>query len=317
MTLLNRIPQNTNYLLLIIFFSFSISAQTSVENISINPNWSDLTEQQYIDNLAVCEYKMQEYKWSKNIWPKENKKPKPAFSEVADLDNIATRVHNRLKMQWILSDKFNIDITEAMLQHNLNRMAQNTKDPKGLKELFQLFDNNPQTIAECISLPYLIQDKTANSFNWHNEIHAQTKELAETELKIFKKTLNAKNLSVKPQIVTFKIMSEDFDETEKSLVEDVVIELETEEFAQKSAQLEQAAGLHETDFGFVYQEVLSQTDDSLEVKTLSWQKQSMQGWLSQQPDDYFIWFSIKETLKLPVITENKQKFDEKSVTSDQ
>ncbi len=314
MTSLNRMPHNTKYLLLIIFFSFSIYAQNSVEKISINPNWSDLTEQQYIDNLAACEDKMQAFKWSKNLWPKENKEPKPVFSEVVNLNHIAEKVHNRLKMQSLLLERFNIEITQSMLQHDLNRMAQNTKDTNGLKELFQLFDNNPQTIAECISLPYLIQDKTTNSYNWHNEIHAPTKELAETELELFQKYQKANVVSVKPQTVTFKIKSEDIAETEKSLDEELVIELEPEAFTQKSAQLEQAVGLQETDFGFVYQEILAQTEDHIAVKTLFWQKQSIESWLTIQADDYLIRISDRETLTLPVITANQQKFEEKSVS---
>src|SRR5690606_10865488 len=116
------------------------------------------------------------------VWPETNSKPKPDFSEVVDVDKVWQQVIDNLTLQSILAENFNTTINDEMLQHDLDRMASNSKDAKGLKALFNLFDNNPQTIAQCISRPYLVKQKTQNNFNFNVEIHAKTKALAEVEL---------------------------------------------------------------------------------------------------------------------------------------
>ena len=180
----NRYKIQILTLLILIFASQMLHAK-EILSLEINHNWNNLTEEEYIANRVACDYKIQQHKWSKNLWPKENKKPKPDFSEVVDLDSIYQKVYVSLKMQFLLSDRFNLDITAPMLQHDLDRMAANTKDANGLRQLFQLFDNSPQTITQCVSLPYLVQKKLTNTYNWSNVVHADTKTLAENELKIF------------------------------------------------------------------------------------------------------------------------------------
>lgn len=285
-------------------------------NNRINHNWSELTQEQYVDNLVECKITLDELKWSYNLWPKENKSPKPLFSEVVDIDEIRQSVLENLKMEAILAKRFNFEITPAMLQHDLDRMVKNTKDPKRLKELFAVLNNNPMTIAQCVSRPYLVQKKTANSFNWHKEIHAETKALAESEIEIYKKSLNTDVLTVEPQTVTFSLKSNDTDKLENYIDKKIVFELDKDEYKQKSYQLKQAS-LRETEYGFIYQELLSETADNIEVKILFWQKQTLYDWLVQQYDDSpFIPSKLKK-LYLPEISVIQQTFDEKSITIDQ
>lgn len=309
-----KVTNKLSSLFILVLIGLSNSAE-AIKPLSLD--WDNLTQEKYVNNLTSCEYKIQEFKWSKSLWPKENKKSKPSFGEVVNLESIAQKINNRLKMQWLLSDKFNIDITPAMLQHDLNRMANNTKDPDGLEELFQLFENNPQTIAQCVSLPYIIQKKTVNSFNWHNKIHSETKSLAETELGIYKKTQNADGLSVKPQTITFKLKGDEaVNELEKSLDGQLIIELDEQEFSQKADKLKQAS-LSETGYGFVYQELLTETADNIEVIILFWQKQPLHDWLAQQNYSSSFKLAKLNKLYLPEISDIQKSFGEKSITLDQ
>ena len=36
----------------------------------------NISDAQYIENLVACELTIQEFKWSKSLWPKQNKTPK-------------------------------------------------------------------------------------------------------------------------------------------------------------------------------------------------------------------------------------------------
>ena len=285
-------------------------------NNRINHNWSELTQEQYVDNLVKCKITLDELKWSYNLWPKENKSPKPLFSEVVDIDEIRQSVLENLKMEAVLAKRFNFEITPVMLQHDLDRMAKNTKDPKRLKELFAVLNNNPITIAQCVSRPYLVQKKTANSYNWHNEIHSETKALAEAEIGIFKKTRNADFLSVELQTITFSLKTDDKDELEKSLDEKLDIILDEQEFSQMAKNINQAT-LKETEYSFIFQEILSQTADSIEVQSLSWQKQPLHFWMSQQPDDFPYMLSELDKLVLPKVLGFRKDFNEKTVITDQ
>jgi hypothetical protein len=61
------------YLLIVVFcfIQDEVQAKGAVKNL--NPlNWSGITELQYLENQVACQLKIQEFKWSKSLWPKEN-----------------------------------------------------------------------------------------------------------------------------------------------------------------------------------------------------------------------------------------------------
>ena len=101
---------------------------------------------------------------------------------MADQFNALQSVDNSLKMQAVLFDLFNVEITHRMLQNDLNRMAVHTKNATRLNNLFDLLDNNPKTIAECVSRPYLVKKTLENQYNYSQEIHAQVKLIAQNDL---------------------------------------------------------------------------------------------------------------------------------------
>ena len=98
------------FLLLSVLILFSVQIEAK-DNFF---NWSNLSQEQYISKLVDCEYKLQEHKWSKNIWPEQNKNPKPTFSESVEIEKIRQQVLETLIMQSILADRFNIIITNKI-----------------------------------------------------------------------------------------------------------------------------------------------------------------------------------------------------------
>src|SRR5690606_36338129 len=231
-----------------VFLCLGLNAQA--QSHAINPNWSELSQLEYVDNLVACELALQEHKWSLNVWPEANNKPKPDFSEMVDVDKVWQQVFENLTMQTILADRFNTTISDEMLQHDLNRMASNTKDAKGLTALFELLDNNPQTIAQCISRPYLVKQKTENNYQFNEEIHAETKALAKKELGSYLNGMQIDELKAQVTTITYEISKNSLDiESDLYEDEDPTIQLSKEEFNNKSQQLENT-GLQEYEYAF-------------------------------------------------------------------
>ncbi|GAA4817396.1 hypothetical protein GCM10011365_13050 [Marinicella pacifica] len=308
--------KHSTQLNLIAFFliiSFSVKAVDDLDQIKIiNHNWSELSQDEYIDNLVACELKLQEHKWSKNIWPKENKAPKPAFSEMVDVGEVREKVLNRLYKQTILSEQFHIDINHEMLQYDINRMARNSKDPQSLKAVFSLLDNQPATIAECVSRPYLINNKLHNSFNQHNEIHAETKTLAEYELEIYFKTGETDLSHAQESMVTFKLKADkedfEFNTRTQELNTETIIEFDEQAFKQKQNELTHQS-LQEYPYSFTYTEIIKESENSVSVKNLTWQKQSINQWLVNQEKKYIHKPIDQKQIKLPKISSSYADID--------
>ncbi|KAA3638103.1 MAG: hypothetical protein DWP95_13315 [Proteobacteria bacterium] len=289
-----------------VWLLLSLAVYAQADSGTINPNWSELSQAEYVENLVACELKLQAHKWSKNVWPDNNKKAKPKFSEVVDVDQVWGQVIDNLTMQTILADYFNTSITDQMLQHDLDRMAKNTQDAKGLKALFALFDHNPNTIAQCVSRPYLVKQKMQNNYNFNSEIHANTKTLAQTELKAYLAGDDSDSLKAQVSTLTFEIEQADPKKVDQEkavddFAEEYIMTLSAEAFNEKIVQL-QHGSLQEKDQGYMYSEILSHSDDSIRTKTLFWPKAPLSVWLEQQSAEIYQTTLKNTSLHLPVIT---------------
>ena len=56
----------------------------------------------------------------------------------------------------VLEDYWPLPITAEQLQAEMDRMAQHTKQPEVLRELFEALGNDPIIIAECVARPALV-----------------------------------------------------------------------------------------------------------------------------------------------------------------
>ena len=88
--------------------------------------------------------------WRHRIWPKEN--PDPAIARCGNVSG-ATRKESRKLSAKVSSAGGLICIrrTTEQLQAELDRMAQHTKRPEVLREIFGALDNDPFVIAECLA----------------------------------------------------------------------------------------------------------------------------------------------------------------------
>jgi hypothetical protein len=126
---------------------------------------------------------IEEFYWRHRIWPKENLKPYPSLDEVMSAQQIEQKIEDYLRKSQALEDYWQRPITAAQLQAELDRMAQHTKQPEVLKELFDALGNDPFVIAECLARPALA-DRLLTS--WHSDddrIHGALKQRIEAELR--------------------------------------------------------------------------------------------------------------------------------------
>src|SRR6516165_291305 len=135
--------------------AFGVNAKegaASAEASAIQRN-STLT---FADRVA-CQRAIEEVYWRHRIWPKENPNPKPPLDAVISQAQLENKVAEYLRDSQALEDYWHQPITADQLQAEMDRMAEHTKQPEVLRELFEVLGNNPFVIAECLARPILAE----------------------------------------------------------------------------------------------------------------------------------------------------------------
>jgi Kelch motif len=94
--------------------------------------------------------------WRHRIWPKQ-RDPKPSLDAVMSQTQIETKVGDYLRNSRALEDYWHRPISAEQLQAEMDRMAQDTKQPEVLRELFEALGNDPFVIAECLVRSVLVE----------------------------------------------------------------------------------------------------------------------------------------------------------------
>jgi hypothetical protein len=115
-------------------------------------------EQRAMLTLAECvayQRAIEEVYWRHRIWPKERPDLKPSLDEVMSEAQLEKKVEDYLRNSQALEDYWKEPLSAEQLQAEMERMAQHTKQPEVLRELFEALDNDPFVIAECLARPAL------------------------------------------------------------------------------------------------------------------------------------------------------------------
>src|SRR5262249_41443445 len=100
---------------------------------------------------------IEEVYWRHRIWPKEQHEAKPSLDIVMSQAQLEKKVQDCLRKSQALSDYWQRPIIGEQLQREMDRMAQHTKQPEVLRELFAALGNDPLVIAECLARPILAE----------------------------------------------------------------------------------------------------------------------------------------------------------------
>src|SRR5215510_13181005 len=80
---------------------------------------------------------IEEIYWRHRIWPKERPDPKPSLDAVMSQAQLEKKVENYLRNSQELEDQWQGPLTPGQLQAEMERMAQHTRQPEVLRELFE------------------------------------------------------------------------------------------------------------------------------------------------------------------------------------
>jgi N-acetylneuraminic acid mutarotase len=106
--------------------------------------------------------------WRHRIWPKERPDPKPALDAVMSQAQLEKKVEAYLRNSQALEDSWQRPLTAEQLQAEMDRMAQHTRQPEVLRELFEALGSDPFVIAECLARPVL-SERLESNFNVHDQ----------------------------------------------------------------------------------------------------------------------------------------------------
>jgi hypothetical protein len=111
---------------------------------------------------------IEEVYWRHRIWPKENPDPKPSLDAVMPQAQLEKKVEDYLRNSQTLKDYWQQPLSAEQLQAEMDRMAQHTKQPEVLRELFEALGNDPVIIAECVARPTLVE-RLMTKFYGHDQ----------------------------------------------------------------------------------------------------------------------------------------------------
>jgi len=102
--------------------------------------------------------------WRHRIWPRgrgENANPKPSLDAVMSQTQIENKVRDYLRKSQVLENYWQRPIAAEQLQAEMDRMAEHTRQPEVLQELFDALGDDPFVIAECLARPTVAERSLA------------------------------------------------------------------------------------------------------------------------------------------------------------
>src|SRR5439155_2928221 len=115
------------------------------------------SRQLFFEDRVAYQRAIEEVCWGHRIWPNNRPDRKPSLEEVMSQATIEEKVQDYLRHSELLEQEWQKPITPEQLQTEMDRMAQHTKQPEVLRELFAALGNDPFVIAECLARPVLAE----------------------------------------------------------------------------------------------------------------------------------------------------------------
>src|SRR6202047_15982 len=140
---------------------------------------------------------IEEVYWRHRIWPKERPDPKPSLDEVMPPAQLEKKVEDYLRNSQALEDYWRKPLSAEQLQAEMERMAQHTKQPEVLRELFEALGNDPFVIAECLARPALSERLVTNFYAHDQRFHGELRQRAEADLRAHRSVRQMKQTSGK------------------------------------------------------------------------------------------------------------------------
>ena len=117
---------------------------------------------------TIYQRAIEEVYWQHRIWPEQNPTAKPTLDAAISPEQLQAKAEDALRLSNALEKYWQQPITGQQLQAEIVRLAQNSKQPEVLRQIFAALDNNnPHIIAEVLARP-LLTARMARSFYEHD-----------------------------------------------------------------------------------------------------------------------------------------------------
>jgi N-acetylneuraminic acid mutarotase len=116
---------------------------------------------------------IEEVYWRHRIWPKESSKPKPPLDAVISHAQLEGKVEDYLYKSELVTAQRGVPITAVELQAEIDRIANHSKQPDVLRELFEALGNDPVVIAECLGRPVLAERTLATNVSLKEQLETR------------------------------------------------------------------------------------------------------------------------------------------------
>jgi len=243
---------------------------------------------------------IEEVYWRHRIWPKESSNPKPSLDALMSQAQLEKKVKDYLRNSQALEDHWQRPITSQQLQVEMDRMAQHTKQPEVLQELFEALGNDPFVIAECLARPVLAERLLTNSYAYDQRFHGDLKRRAKANLQAHNSIEQMKQLSGKYRSIEF--VKSDNSQEVANRDADHAVKLDSREWDQnvqrlaatfnkssaaedyESVPVGKLSPLQEDENCFYATAVIKKGKGRLTLATVAWQKQPLRSWLATVED---------------------------------
>jgi N-acetylneuraminic acid mutarotase len=235
---------------------------------------------------------IEEVYWRHTIWPKENPELKPSLEQVMPDAVIAARVEDYLRKSDALERTWQRTITGEQLQAEMERMANGTRQPDVLLELFSALNNDPYVIAECLARPLIVDRFIHSSYAWDERFHGTLKGQAQSELR---RTTTAETMRSLSGVYAENVWEKKGDRDREASAPILLDTAEWDDwtgrlhrmFGETANRMRQqgmpsvVSGLQEDEDRFYVIAILKSGPSKLKVATVEWRKQSFDDWWSE------------------------------------
>ena len=243
-----------------------------------------------LETRVACQRALEEVYWKHTIWPEENTSPKPQLSEVMSEEELRKKVTETLRMSKALEVIWKQPVTGYQLQSELERMAETTRNPEMLQELWSALGNDPQLIAECLSRPLLVERLIHDWYAFDERYHGRLKKRVMRKVGLHDRIEDMKGMGGAYHEMEWK-KGRNSGEKAKDTTGGDVLELTEDEWQEETGQLagifgvneeeiplRRVSALQEDEERFYVMGVLRKGSDRLKVAVVEWKKVGFDQW---------------------------------------
>ena len=253
---------------------------------------------------------IEEVYWRHRIWPKERPDPKPSLDQVMPAAQLEEKVEDYLRNSQALEDYWKAPLSAEQLQAEMERMAQHTKQPEVLRDLFAALGNDPFVIAECLARPALSERLVTNFYAHDQRFHGELRQRAEADLRVHRSASQMKQTGGKYSEI--ELVRSDSAQDEENRAAEAGLKMNSREWDETMQKLERQfdnsallgrdrgarrtnsdapvkdawvriktgvlSPLQEDEGRYYATAIVKKTKDRLKLATVEWRKEPLESW---------------------------------------